>query len=498
VPTQLQLEGSDLESLLARVRTELGSGARIVRAEKVRSGGVGGFFAKQRFEITVEVDEASPAGQLLPPAPLLDLPGQRPAAAAPALRTPAAPTGPGPATRLDATSVPAPLLDLAGPVSLLDLADRVSATERSTVTGAAPAPAAAAAPAPAAARTATPDRPGARPAPSPAVFTPLSTETDSFADMLARLGVASGEPVTPATAAAPTPPEVGTPAPEVRTPALPASPDAAVAPSTARGTWHRASDPEVTDAPELPALPQQRTAEPTTELSLRRKADVAVRTGAGALDRPSPLSGQLARLGLPEHLQPSEGALYPALVESLRRLPKVPRTVNRAGAVLAVVGPLPLALDVARELARDLGLPQATAVVLATTRRGRSDVPAKQLLRTPEIAAERRDLWRRRRNLTIVAVDAPLTAAGAGQARAFLAALGPVTTYGVVEATRKAHDVGAWTRALGGVQALALTGVEETADPASVLQLGIPVGRLGSRPATPAAWAALLVDRVAA
>jgi hypothetical protein len=83
-------------------------------------------------------------------------------------------------------------------------------------------------------------------------------------------------------------------------------------------------------------------------------------------------------------------------------------------------------------------------------------------------------------------------------ARAFLSALGPVTTYGVVEATRKAHDVGAWTRALGGVQALALTGVEETADPAAVLQLGIPVGRLGSRPATPAAWAALLVDRVAA
>ena len=73
-----------------------------------------------------------------------------------------------------------------------------------------------------------------------------------------------------------------------------------------------------------------------------------------------------------------------------------------------------------------------------------------------------------------------------------------MTTYAVVEATRKAHDVGSWTRALGGVDALALTSVEETADPAAVLTLGIPVGRLGAAKATPASWAALLTDRMAA
>jgi hypothetical protein len=133
-----------------------------VRAEKVRSGGVGGFFAKQRFEITVEVDEASPAGQLLPPAPLLELPGQRATApltpATSALRTPARP---------DATSVPAPLLDLAGPLSLLDLADQVSATERTAMTGS-PVAAAPAAPAPVApgpARWPLLPRPALRPSP---------------------------------------------------------------------------------------------------------------------------------------------------------------------------------------------------------------------------------------------------------------------------------------------------------------------------------------------
>jgi hypothetical protein len=454
VPTQLQLEGPDLESLLNRVKTELGAGARIVRAEKVRTGGVGGFFAKQRFEISVEVEGsgATLPGHPVAPAPLLDLPGLHapvtPASPAsrPGLRTPSAPT------------VPAPLLDRpSAPVSLLDLADQVSASER------------------------TASRSSSSPT-APAV----STETSSFAGMLAKLGVASGQPEVPAHG----PPDVR----EQR----PARPSAA------------SGQPEVPahgppDVPEQrPAVPRQRVAsEPTTALSLRPLSELAVRTGRAwpaTVALPSPQSGQLARLGLPEHLRPApeEGALYPALVQSLRRLPKVPRTTNRAGAVLAVVGPLPLALDVAREIARDLGLPVATAVVLASSRRGRSELPAKQVVRTPEIAAERRELWRRRRNLTIVAVDAPLSAAGAAQARAFLSALGPVTTYGVVEATRKAHDVGAWTRALGGVQAIALTGVEETADPAAVLELGIPVGRLSGRPATAAAWATLLADRLAA
>ena len=67
-----------------------------------------------------------------------------------------------------------------------------------------------------------------------------------------------------------------------------------------------------------------------------------------------------------------------------------------------------------------------------------------------------------------------------------------------MEATRKAQDVGSWTRALGGVHALALTELEETSDPAAVLELGIPVCRLGGRPATPRAWATLLTGRLAA
>ena len=54
-PLRLLLEGPDLPTLLEQIRTEYGAEARIVQAEKVRSGGVAGFFARERFNIQVEV-----------------------------------------------------------------------------------------------------------------------------------------------------------------------------------------------------------------------------------------------------------------------------------------------------------------------------------------------------------------------------------------------------------------------------------------------------------
>ncbi|MEZ0166029.1 hypothetical protein AB2L27_14820 [Kineococcus sp. LSe6-4] len=54
----LLLEGSDLGELLAEVRGQHGPAARVVRAERIRSGGVAGFFSKERYEVTVEMDGA--------------------------------------------------------------------------------------------------------------------------------------------------------------------------------------------------------------------------------------------------------------------------------------------------------------------------------------------------------------------------------------------------------------------------------------------------------
>jgi hypothetical protein len=200
---------------------------------------------------------------------------------------------------------------------------------------------------------------------------------------------------------------------------------------------------------------------------------------------------QLAQLGLPDHLQPADTgeALHACLTRVLRDLPKAPRPVDRPGAVVALVGPVVLAEEVAHDLAAELGLPRSAVLTAGG--------PGEHLP-TPEQARTQRAAWRRRSRTTIVVIDTPLTAAAALQTRALLDALSPASTWGVVEATRKPGDVGAWARAVGRVDALALTGVDETADPAAVLQLGIPVGRLGARKATASEWASLLTDRVAA
>jgi hypothetical protein len=64
------LEGPAIEPLLAQVREEYGSAVRIISADKVRSGGIGGFFAKQHYELSVEVPDA--AAEEEPPPQTID------------------------------------------------------------------------------------------------------------------------------------------------------------------------------------------------------------------------------------------------------------------------------------------------------------------------------------------------------------------------------------------------------------------------------------------
>ena len=71
MPTRIVLEGPQLEPLLAQVSDEYGGRAKIVSANKVRSGGLAGFFAKERFELSVEVGEDAPDEE--PVDTLLDL-----------------------------------------------------------------------------------------------------------------------------------------------------------------------------------------------------------------------------------------------------------------------------------------------------------------------------------------------------------------------------------------------------------------------------------------
>jgi len=50
-------EGANLESVLEQVRARFGDTVTIVEANRLRKGGVGGFFAKERFEVVVDTDD---------------------------------------------------------------------------------------------------------------------------------------------------------------------------------------------------------------------------------------------------------------------------------------------------------------------------------------------------------------------------------------------------------------------------------------------------------
>ncbi|MDP9798065.1 hypothetical protein J2S43_006577 [Catenuloplanes nepalensis] len=63
MPTRVLLEGPAIEPLLEQVRREYGTSVRIISADKVRTGGFGGFFAKQKYELSVEVPDDVMAGR---------------------------------------------------------------------------------------------------------------------------------------------------------------------------------------------------------------------------------------------------------------------------------------------------------------------------------------------------------------------------------------------------------------------------------------------------
>jgi hypothetical protein len=50
-------EGTNLESVLEQVRARFGDTVTIVEANRLRKGGVGGFFARERFEVVVDTDD---------------------------------------------------------------------------------------------------------------------------------------------------------------------------------------------------------------------------------------------------------------------------------------------------------------------------------------------------------------------------------------------------------------------------------------------------------
>lgn len=395
-----------------KVRRDAGDAARIVAANRVRRGGIGGFFAKEHFEVLVDL-EPHPGGDAFVAASESD---DRAALAA---------------------------------RSVLDLVEATNEEERAyqlvdltTEAGHASMPT-------------------------------VSTQTEAFQDVLARLSTEVAEPVD----APPAPP--ARPAPEPREPLLR---ELAGEPFKPEISEPAAVVIDVAPAPVVPA--------PVPARHPERK-----RTKPQIIERPE---NALARLGLPPRHIPrgvTSSRLRAELIESLANLPTVDVLPDAPGVAIAVVGVGARAVRLARTLAEEQGLDPDNVVIAAPGSLG-DRVPSWLQITDPPTADERRRSWRRRADATFVAVAMTPDGDGADWAASMLDALEPTQVWAITHAAWKPEDIDAWCDQLGGVDVLALERLGDTVSPAAVLGLGMPIGRLDGAPATAMRWAELLLERL--
>ena len=439
MPTRLLLDGEDLAGLMHRVRTEMGPGAVVVKAERVRTGGIAGFFAKEHFELTVEVPE--PPRARIPRRSPLPVPAPSPAAAA-------------------------------GLSALLEAADAAEVREQAGRVGALANEAA-----PVAhqvlAEPAVLAVPAVLGAPAASAAGPrVSTDADTFASLLASIDDMSAAPTdAPVPPAAPTAaePAGAAVAARVQHQARFAARGAVVRPMNF-GPIHRGATADVGAPAPVPApLPRAGGGDRRALLALGVPAGLL---GEGPLDEPLTLSELLANLGRP------------------------PTLLRTPGAIVAVVGDSAQALAVATQMALRLGL-DPHEVALA----GEMEAVAghgRRLL-SPAAAARHRVRIADGGQVSIVAVGVALAPEDWPTAAQFLAELGPDQAWAVVDARRKPADLLAWLRAVGRTRpfdVVAASGVHETQEPGTVLGLGLPVGWIDGLPTTPVVWAAVLSERL--
>ena len=200
-----------------------------------------------------------------------------------------------------------------------------------------------------------------------------------------------------------------------------------------------------------------------------------------------------ASLGIPEELLQetvTPDSIDRRLLGVLEHIDPAPPVIARRGEVVAVIGDRASAIEAAGFLARQLGLCADDVVVAGPDERGFNS------LVEPEAARDRVARWRCCGTPFVVAISAPPGASGTAWARDMRKALAPVATWAAVRAERKPEDIVRWVDAVGGADALAVSGCDDTATPAAVLAAGIPIGSVEGRRSSPAAWTAVLTERL--
>lgn len=518
-------EGPALEPLIERIHKELGPDAKIISADRVRQGGVAGFFARQVFRLTVEIKQPVREGVRRPAkagaattngttatsgtvAGGNGKPARQPAMAGvgagavsssgsngksvagakrPSNGTPPRQTAVVPETTpaddevigqaLSAAVLRALQADDAGPIAALadsttDIIELVS-----------PLP---------------------------------STETEPFARVLEQVAQAmeTASPITgtapsaPATVAT-TPAVAVPPVPEVTATAAVVEPVATTFASTEELLAQMAAPPETAGAsvdapPPVPSavIPVVATTAATAPVATPVPETTATPAPSGPRSLEPSTVRELQRSGLPGSLMESVGAkvaagteLRMALIEVLRTLPEAPPLPWRTGSLIAVVGDGAQAEALCCQLAQELGIDVGDVAFATPDAQARKHCSASTIARTAGEAAERSPGWRRS-GVALVAVDAPVTGRSRSWANNVLMAMRPTAVWGLVDGQCKTEDIKAWSDDLGGMDAVAVSGVQHTVSPAAVLNAGIPVAFVDGARSSAERWASVIAERL--
>ncbi len=504
MPQQLHLEGPDPHELLVRAREQYGPHVAVVRAERVRSGGVLGFFAREMYELTLEVPDAAlaiegeapgPRPAVQPRGPLGDIRNLPPEVAAEiadaeALRAEML-AGSTQSTRVPAPEVPAqtqaPAASSADAFQrALDdvaemLGERIASRGVDPLTGSVVVP-----------DVATPD---------------LEPDADQFGGTLPDAGGAPSSPPRAGHGSRPFTP-MAFPAADPAAVVLPSNPEPAW---TRRGeqvveitlaTQVEVDEPAPLVIPQLepsPPSPAEALEVPEPNVVLHRWGVQADLVGAVEV---GPTAAELLALGVPPRLLGERVSLAERvpLLDMIARLGAPTQRRLEPGELLVVAGEPGRALAVARQVSSWMGL-EAESVVLAGEceairghgRRVRTEAAARALRgRAEGLAAEGVPL--------VVALGVGPGRRGAIEAAPLLAAARADTAWFAVDAAEARGVTAAMEPLAVGahLDGIAAVGVGRSQAPASLLDAELPVAWMDGLPASPTVWGALLAERVAA
>ncbi|MFF5295620.1 hypothetical protein [Paractinoplanes globisporus] len=488
MPTRVLLEGPAIEPLLAQVRDEYGSGVRIISADKVRSGGVGGFFAKQHYELSVEVPDPNEDRN--------DMAKRMTAENSHTLE------------RLLERAESQDRMDEPGrPARTVTPATFGTARPGETTFSRPAAPARPAAP-----RPAEPPRAAPRPAEEASPDAELSRgagvqdTSAAFAELMAGLDT-SAEPGIERT---PPKPKVATPIRGEETPTVrpfrPAAttetpvnaPQKAAMPSLAERIGGLAGEVEIEQDAPIDVPEKEREPAPAAVAPTMKPMSPASPAHAAPVPDNEPVVRNLMSVGMPEPMarQITGADTYAGVLSVLAARPSAPGIPDGPGEILVLAGDVNLGVAIGRQLLDQIGVPENHLLLAAETTAG-TGLHSSRLISTQEAAESRVEKLHNAEQAWVVVMDAPVGGTDPLWVNEMCDAIGATAVWAIVDATRKTADTARHLRTLGEVEALLVHSVEITADPASVLGLDLPIFSLDGKPATPHVWAAMLCARIA-